>query len=105
MNDAIVFWPAGAPLADSIDAFVTALNLLGYVQCDDASLDLALDKIALYAIDGRVKHASRQMPNGRWRSKMGKAADIEHELEAVEGPLYGQVAAILERVVNETPDR
>lgn len=96
-SDQIVFWPAGTPLADSVDAFLTALNLLGYVQCGDASLDPAVDKITLYAIDGRVKHASRQMPNGRWRSKMGKAEDIEHELDAVEGPLYGQIAVVLGR--------
>lgn len=51
----------------------------------------------MYAIEGRVKHASRQMANGMWRSKLGKAEDIEHSLDAVEGPLYGLVAAILEK--------
>lgn len=96
-NAPIVFWPAGAPFGDSLDVFVTSLGLLAYNRCDDPSVDANLVKVALYAIDGRVKHASRQMANGQWRSKMGKAEDIEHSLEAVEGPLYGLVAAILER--------
>jgi hypothetical protein len=91
------FWPTGVPLADSVDAFIIALSSLGFVPCNDAGIAANLEKIALYAINGRVKHASGQMANGRWRSKMGKSVDIEHELEAVEGPFYGQLAAILQR--------
>jgi hypothetical protein len=84
LADAIVFWPPGASLSDSLEAFLSALSLLGFAPSDDANVRPKFDKMAL---DGRVKHASRQVATGRWRSKMGKAIDIEHELDAVEGPL------------------
>lgn len=59
---------------------------------------IEVDGRGLHAnLDGRVKHAARQMPNGLWRSKMGKSVDIEHELAAVEGPLYGTVVAFVHR--------
>ena len=41
---------------------------------------------------GEVRHAARQVPNGKWASKMGDLADIEHDSpEVVEGVLYGTV--------------
>ena len=42
-------------------------------------------------------HAARQFPGGRWTSKLGPAEDIEHELEELAGPLYGEVVLILRR--------
>jgi hypothetical protein len=36
--------------------------------------------------------------SGRWTSKLGNAEDIEHELRALEGEIYGAVALILKRL-------
>jgi hypothetical protein len=45
-----------------------------------------------------VKHAARQLPTGRWTSKLGKAVDIEHDTpEGVTGPVYGAVVKFLRR--------
>lgn len=96
-KETIVYWPPRAPVSESLDAFISALASLGFAPSEGIGNTAAGERVALYAVDGRVKHAARQMPNGRWRSKMGKSVDIEHELTAVEGPLYGTVAAILMR--------
>jgi hypothetical protein len=57
----------------------------------DDSLESQYEKVALFAKDGRVTHAARQLPSGRWTSKLGSDVDIEHELYAIEGEVYGTV--------------
>ena len=65
---------------------------LGYVECEDGKLEDGVEKIVLFALDGEPKHASRQVSATRWSSKLGKYIDIEHTLDALEGPVYGYVA-------------
>lgn len=38
---------------------------------------------------------ARQLPSGLWTSKMGKAEDIEHEVEGLSGSHYGDVLVYL----------
>jgi hypothetical protein len=42
-------------------------------------------------------HAARQLPNGRWSSKLGKLEDIEHALDDICGSAYGSVVPVLKR--------
>ena len=92
------FWPSGVPNNDSIEAFVLAYNTIGYTSCGlDSSLQNEFEKIAIYAICGAVKHAARQLPSGMWVSKLGKSVDIEHELDALDGPCYGTPAQFMKR--------
>lgn len=66
--------------------------------CPDAVLEEGYEKVAIYASrGGEATHAARQLPNGRWTSKCGENIDIEHVLEGLEGPAYGEVAKILKR--------
>jgi hypothetical protein len=46
---------------------------------------------------GMPTHAARQRPSGSWTSKMGNAEEIEDELRALEGEIYGTVVLILKR--------
>ncbi len=61
-----------------------------------------MQKIALYAkivdqMEG-VTHAARQLPCGKWTSKLGDWEDIVHpKLDALEGPEYGKVICYLSR--------
>ena len=98
--DDIPFWPAGIPLVETIPAFVAVFTSLGFVPCDGEAFESGHVKIALFA-DGRSipKHAARQLPNGRWTSKLGKAEDIEHELHALEGDIYGTVVLVMKRLL------
>lgn len=46
---------------------------------------------------GMPTHAARQLHSGAWTSKLGNAEDIEHELHALEGEIYGTVVVIMNR--------
>lgn len=95
------FWPQGAPHARTIDAYVAAISLAGYVPCDGPALEHGFEKIALFVSQqGVPTHAARQLPSGSWTSKLGRFVDIEHELSALEGQQYGQVSVILKRRVS-----
>ena len=92
------YWPATAPREETIEAFATAFATVGYRPCDmDVSLEDDFEKIAIYAIAGKPKHAARQLRNGRWTSKLGREWDIEHALDGLEGATYGRVVLVLRR--------
>jgi hypothetical protein len=77
--DGLEDWPAGAPCEETITAFAAALGTTGYVPCDNGDWEVDTEKVALYAIGDRPKHAARQLPNGKWTSKLGAGHDIEHD--------------------------
>lgn len=60
-------------------------------------------KVALMAKAGKPTHMCRQLSNGRWTSKLGQSDDIEHELDALVGPIYGDVQCILQRPITSPP--
>ena len=93
----LAFWPPGAPREESVEAFTRMYELLGFAECETAELEPEYEKIALFAVGDRPKHAARQLPHGSWTSKLGKDIDIEHALSDIEGELYGQVVRILKR--------
>jgi len=97
-SDAAVFWPPRIGLEETLDAFAAAFASLGYKVCEGESPEAGCEKTALFAdADGRPTHASRQLPGGRWTSKLGRAEDIEHGLHDLEGALYGAVVVIMKR--------
>lgn len=97
-----LYWPAGAPRGVGIAAFSAAYATLGFAPAEDSRLQPGVEKIALYvAPDGEVSHVARQLPSGRWTSKMGPMEDIEHDLPALEGERWGVVTVILARDIDE----
>ena len=91
-------WPSTAARELTLDAFVAAFRSLGYVLATEESLESEIEKIAVFADEtGAPTHAARQLRTGQWTSKLGQAEDIEHELRAIEGEIYGKVALILKR--------
>jgi len=92
------YWPPNVPREETIEAFIIAYGLQGYVQRSDATLELGKQKISIYADrNGTPKHAARQLNDGWWASKLGQHIDIEHDVAALDGPTYGTVAVILAR--------
>lgn len=96
------YWPDGLPLVERLDIFVRAFRMLGYRECDDGELEDGFEKVAIYVdSDEEPTHAARQLPDGRWTSKLGKLNDIAHgSAEAVggdEGGGYGAVAQFMRR--------
>jgi hypothetical protein len=99
-----MFWiPADWPKLDcGLGALEQLFRNLGYEDCGtDISLELGFTKVALYATGGFLyTHAARQLPNGKWTSKLGKGVDIEHDMpDVVAGGLYGQVMQIMKRAI------
>ncbi len=94
------YWVEDVPAELTIEAFVWAYGTLGFLPCEDSELETGFEKIALYATpDGEPTHAARQLPTGKWTSKLGRWQDIEHELEGLVCELYGSVKLVLRREI------
>ncbi len=97
------YWPPNVPREETVEAFVRAYATIGYIECDDGSLEADFEKVAIYAVQEAgggltPTHAARQLLDGRWTSKLGPCEDIEHASpEDVNGPSYGDVVAYLKR--------
>jgi hypothetical protein len=92
------YWPAGVERAETLAAFVAVFSLLGYAPCSTAEPETGYEKVVLFvAPDGTPTHAARQLPDGRWTSKLGRGEDIEHELQDICGAVYGSVAQLMRR--------
>jgi hypothetical protein len=93
---ACLYWPGGYT-EDGMDAWIAAFETLGYAPCESAELEPGIEKVAIYAQGEWPLHAARQLPSGRWTSKLGDKEDIEHDLEGLAGREYGTVSVILAR--------
>ncbi len=96
------YWPEEAPRQETIEAFIAAFGLLGYHPCANMELETDFEKIAIYVdANGVPTHAAKQLPSGKWTSKLGRLEDIEHATpENLTGDLYGSVAVALRRGVS-----
>ncbi len=98
------YWPQDLPQSDQVVAIQAALAMRGFESCDDGTLEEGVEKIALFADGSTIKHVARQLPSGRWTSKLGDHCDVEHELgdlvrirSATWGFRYGEVVAYMGR--------
>jgi hypothetical protein len=91
------YWPSEAPRAETLEAFRQAFAKLGYEVCDDERPEAGFEKVAVFALAGTPKHAARQLPDGRWSSKLGPREDIEHALHDLTGLVYGSLALVMKR--------
>jgi hypothetical protein len=99
------YWPENVPRDESVRAFIAAFGTLGYVSCEDDTLENGFEKVAIYVDeDGIPTHMARQLQSGQWTSKCGELEDIEHEtLESLGGINgYGSVAQFLKRPSDNT---
>lgn len=91
------FWPAGTERTCAVRAFIRAYATLGYEPCDSGDRERGWEKIALYAKEGCVTHAARQLPSGTWSSKLGADIDVQHAVDGLAGQLYGGIVQFLRR--------
>jgi hypothetical protein len=88
-------WPADIPEPhgeEDLEAFITLFERWGFVRCEDASLESGYLKIAIYETEGSFWHVAKQLPSGRWSSKLGRSFDVRHDKleELYESPLLGR---------------
>jgi hypothetical protein len=95
-----IYWPLAVSHDDfGIAVLEQAMRTLGFEDCgSDDRHETGFEKIAIYGNTLFYTHAAKQIPNGNWSSKLGKAEDIEHDSpEDVAGGIYGEVVQILRR--------
>ena len=92
------YWPDGILADDSFQSYIELFNSLRYEACTTDSVEIAYEKIALYAYpDGEFAHVSYQLFSG-WTSKLGGWEDIKHKtLHALEEGDYGMVKLVMKR--------
>lgn len=98
--DGVCYWLDGIIKTPDVEAFKQAFQLKGYNVCDNSDFESEFQKIALYVVPGTTEctHASRQLRNGFWTSKLGQAFDIQHGTPyTIEGNAYGEVYCIMKR--------
>jgi len=97
--DGFHFWPDGVEDSTDIKSFIEAFGLIGYEICDSWEHEIGFQKVALYILNDECTHASRELSNGIWSSKLGKWYDIQHGSPyTIENETYGTVHCFLKRV-------
>ncbi len=94
-----VYWPVEAIRDEyEIATLKAAFAALGYRECSDGSLESGYEKVALFGTTFLYTYAAKQLPTGRWSSKLGRDVDIEHASpDNVAGGVYGEVVAFMKR--------
>ena len=94
------YWP-DVPKLPTVTAVEAVFERQGYTRTDvgDTAVESGVEKIAIFGYDamGLLTHAARQCASGRWSSKMGDNADIEHTLRDIEGGIFGEVRSLMRK--------
>jgi hypothetical protein len=91
------YWPENIPHDLSPRTFISLFETQGFEVTEDPDLENGVEKLALYVRKNQFQHVARQLPNGRWTSKIGRQEDIEHELNDLKshGPYACGTASII----------
>jgi hypothetical protein len=105
-NAAGYYWFPGVEREWSVVAIRKIFERVGYTQeAKDTDFESGYEKVVFYVEeDGSPLHFAKQLKDGRWTSKLGRANDIAHNrLEDLEGKEagYGKVGLILKRPLFE----
>lgn len=92
------YWPPNVVREYTVLAYIEAYRSLGYEICGSQELEDGIEKIAIFADGDWPTHAARQLSNGKWATKFGRAEDINHiDLQCLTGGIYGQVHTLMQR--------
>ena len=102
-TDPDYYWPVKREVTK--EAFDLFYEYHGFQKLNliDFSYDARYIKVALYTNNGIPNHASIQIDNSWWESKVGSLGIIKHDLFEMENKTYGQVTQIykMNRNLNE----
>ena len=97
-TDPDAYWPPDIPDEATVAALLAALATVGYFPCVHGDFETGYEKAAVYARGGMPTHAARQLPDGRWSSKLGRDCVVSHDTPGgVAGAVYGAVVAYMRR--------
>lgn len=101
------WWPDTAPYDDLQNSLVKTFEYFGFEICSSDNQEADYEKVALYAKDGRWKHAARIIGPNLYHSKLGEAFDIHHRsgdvLNRAQNPndSYGIPFAFMRRKISD----
>lgn len=91
-------WPNDIDRDIEIRCFLELFERQGFTVCADSSLEAGYEKVVFYTDGGEFRHVARQLPDGRWKSKLGELEDIEHDtLDALICQNYGNPTHFMRR--------
>lgn len=95
------YWPPNIRRELDLQSFIELYELVSYKICDSPDLEDSLEKIAIFAFpNGDPSHAAKQLPNGKWTSKMGPWHDVEHTFNSINNsPGYGNATIFMSRPI------
>ena len=94
------YWPADCESTDELSTIIQLYLNDGYIRCENSDLEYGYQKVAIYATSEGPKHAARQLPSGKWTSKIGQREDIQHDdLQALDGQEYGKPVIFLKKAL------
>jgi hypothetical protein len=99
-------WPISVECSETIEAFVKLFSQMAFkeVPLIESNAVAGYEKIAIFAVDEVPTHVARQLDNGRWTSKLGTLADIDHaDLRCLENGEYGIVVRVMRRINTGRP--
>ena len=100
----MAYWPPNVTRRVHMDAFLEAFKTLDFERCPDGDPERGWEKLAIYAdTNGEPKHAARQLPSGRWTSKLGPLEDVNHLLYGLIGREYGDIVIYMKRRLRPSP--
>ena len=91
------FWPKNITNKHDINSFIEFFKIYGFNTCFDGKYEHGFEKIAIYAKNEQVTHASRQINQRQWTSKIGDSHDVGHTLDALDGGMYGNIIEYMKR--------
>ncbi len=93
------YWPDGLPRNNKKLTLIKLFRGLGFGACKDGSIEDGFEKIVIYTKNGAGTHASKQLLDGYWSSKLGDLDDIKHTLDGLIGDQYGSPSVFMRRAV------
>jgi hypothetical protein len=95
----VYYWPDNITRSYELESSIRAYGTEEFRNCANGALVEGVEKIAFYLNPyGFVEHVARQLPDGRWTSKIGDHEDITHaSIDALSGDEYGQARHFMER--------
>lgn len=92
------YWPQYAPRECTLEAFIVAYSGLRYELCESGVFEEGFEKIAIFVNTMKIPtHATRQLDDGFWTSKLGACNDISHDVLSLSGDFYGEIAVFMKR--------
>jgi hypothetical protein len=97
--DRTYYWPQGVSQKGDLNSYIELFEkIYGFEKCENGNLEQGYVKIALFYTRKLGIHATRQLSDGLWTSKVGAGVDASHWIETYAGGCFGIVEQYMRKV-------